>query len=304
MTKKNLILGTILIVLIALAYLYQAPFQDWKIKSSSPKNFLAGVEANIISKIEIKQNVNDTILEKEGDKWKISGTKDFYASDSMAANLNKSLNDLKESKLELISAVKEKKQEFLTDEASGLNIKLFAGGNLIKDFIIGSIGSDYQSVYISRPDIDETYSLNLNLLSTFSQPEWRDKTIFSSTKDKINKLRFQYPGREFNIEKINGEWEGNLPYKFSVDEVKIDKIVSLISSLSAEDIPAQDFANTGLEKNLIIVEASGEGIDNTLMIGNDNGEELYYAKKADSDNIYLITKEQRDELNKKIQDLR
>ena len=33
-------------------------------------------------------------------------------------------------------------------------------------------------------------------------------------------------------------------------------------------------------------------------------EELYYAKTGDSDNIYLITKEQRDELDKKIKELK
>lgn len=37
--------------------------------------------------------------------------------------------------------------------------------------------------------------------------------------------------------------------------------------------------------------------------GANDGEELYYAKKGDSDNIYLITKEQRDELDKQIKDL-
>ena len=41
------------------------------------------------------------------------------------------------------------------------------------------------------------------------------------------------------------------------------------------------------------------------MIGDSNGDkenELFYAKKASSDNIYLITKEQRNKLDKNIKD--
>ncbi|MBU4026105.1 DUF4340 domain-containing protein, partial [Patescibacteria group bacterium] len=118
-------------------------------------------------------------------------------------------------------------------------------------------------------------------------------------------------------EKLEYEWEGISPYEFSVDENKIDEILNIMSNLIAAKIPEQTFDGTGLEKNLIIAQATGEGIDNILMVGGalQNGstalrdyganaeEELYYAKKGDSDNIYLITKEQRDELDKNIKDL-
>ena len=121
----------------------------------------------------------------------------------------------------------------------------------------------------------------------------------------------QYPDREFAIEKVkNGdkeEWQGTLPYKFKVSEEKINKILNIMTSLRATRIPEQKFEGTGLEKHLIIVEASGDDVDSVLMVGDtykDGEEELYYAKRGDSDNIYLITKEQRDELDKTIRDLR
>ena len=43
---------------------------------------------------------------------------------------------------------------------------------------------------------------------------------------------------------------------------------------------------------------------NTLMVGDDNGEGLYFAKRGDSDNIYLISEEQRDVLDQTIRSLR
>ena len=79
-----------------------------------------------------------------------------------------------------------------------------------------------------------------------------------------------------------------------------------MSNLSTVQIPAQTFEGTGLEKHTIIIQVMGDDIDNTLMIGDvksidaEGEDELYYVKKGSSDNIYLITKEQRDELERKI----
>jgi DNA mismatch repair protein MutH len=97
---------------------------------------------------------------------------------------------------------------------------------------------------------------------------------------------------------------GSVPYKFPVDEEKISKIVDIMAGLTAVEIPAQTFDGTGLEKNSIIVQATGDGIDNTIMIGDANADGLYFAKSSRNDNIYLVSKENRDELDQRIRDLK
>ncbi|MBU4257165.1 DUF4340 domain-containing protein [Patescibacteria group bacterium] len=307
MDKKTLRLGGILIILIVLAYLYQGPLKEWRAGLGKPKNFLASVDAGQINKIEIIQKEKTVVLEKQGDKWKIGGAKDFYVRQSLAENLNKVLKEGAEAEMELASANKEKKGEFQTDE-SGINVKLYQSGDIAADFIVGKRAADFATVYVSRPESDNTYSIKADLYGVFGRSDWHDKSIFSSDKEKINKIRFQYSDREFTVEKTAADgadaWEGTIPYKFSVNKDKIDKILDLMSNLIATEIPEQKFEGTGLEKHLMVIQASGEGIENTIMVGNDNGEELYYAKRGDSDNIYLITKEQRDALDKRIGDLK
>ncbi len=319
MSKKNLILGGVLIILIALAYLYQGPLKKWQASLGEAENFLARVDLDKISKIEITKEGKTITLERVGDpsassgqvKLKIGGTKDFYASKNIADNLISSLKEAGKSELELASSNKEKKSEFETDE-SGTAVKIYEGDNLKADFIVGKFGSDFASSYISRPGADSTYRVKGGLSGAINQDEWRDTAIFSSDKEKINKIRFQYPTREFTVEKKDapssssgqGEWKGTIPYGFKVNKDKVVKILNIMSNLTATEIPEQKFAGTGLEKNNIIIQATGEGVDNTMMVGDFNGKDLYYAKKGNSDNIYLITKEQRDELNKRIQDLR
>lgn len=308
MNKKTLKLGGILIILIALAYIYQGPLQDWRDNSGKPKNFLAKVDANQIDKIEIIKGGKTVALEKQGDKWKIGGAKDFYVQQDAAEGLVKGLQDAAKAEMVLISKSKDKKGEFQTDEENGFYVKLIQGGRITADFIVGKRAIDFKSAYISQQESDNTYAIKADLYSIFSRSDWYDKTIFSSDKEKINKIRFQYPNREFTVEKNTADgvdaWEGAVPHKFSVNKDKIDKILDIMSNLTAVEIPEQKFEGTGLEKHLIIIQASGEGIDNAIMIGGDNGEELYYAKKSDSDNIYLITKDQMDELDKRIEDLR
>jgi hypothetical protein len=303
MNKKTLTLGIILIFLVAVAYIYQGPFQDWRARSDKPENFLSKINVDAISKIEIIKKSETVALEKNEEKLKVAGTGDFYASESVAENLLKNLKDASEGDLELVSANKDKKIDFETD-ASGINVKIYQGDNAVADFIVGKYGNDYASAYISKADADETYLVKANLASALNQAEWRDLAIFKTDKEKISKINFKYLNREFTTEKAGEEWSGIAPYKFAVSKEKIDKILDTMSNLTAVKIPEQNLESTGLDKPNIIVEIFGEGVNNVLMIGNNNGEENYFVKKGDGNNIYLIAKSQRDELEKEIWELK
>lgn len=295
MSRKTLILGIVLIALIALAYVYQGPLRNWQNNLGKPKNFLAGINSGKIDKIEITLRGTAVVLIKQGEKWKIGGTKDFYAGPGLIANVLASLNQAAVSEFELVSNNRERKNQFQTGD-SGLKVKIFQAGKPAADFIVGA-SSGFASAYISTPSLASTYLVKAPLEQAFNQSEWRDLTIFSSDKTKINKIRFQYPSREFSLEFLSGKWSGVLPKKFTVNQAQIGKIVDLMANQKATRIPGQSFKGAGLEKHLIIIEASGDGVDNILMIGDGLGD-LYYAKRGDSDNIYLIDKTVRDELDK------
>ncbi|MDD4900685.1 MAG: DUF4340 domain-containing protein [Patescibacteria group bacterium] len=302
MNRKTLILGGVLLVLIILAYAYQGPLKKWQNSLGKPKNILARIDAAKIDKIEITLAGNAVDLSKQGEKWKYNDSKDFYADQSLMSRALASLKEAAASEAELVSNKRDRKSEFKTD-AAGLSVKIYQAGGQTVDFIVGRQISDYSGVYVSMPDSAATYSLKADLLTALTPGEWRDLTIFSTAKEKINKIRFQYPNREFTVALQDGRWSGILPEKFIVNQAKLEKILEIMSGLKAEAIPEQTFKDTGLEKHLIIIEATGNGAGNVLMIGASKGE-LYYAKRGDSDNIYLIDKATRDELDKWIWQLR
>lgn len=165
------------------------------------------------------------------------------------------------------------------------------------------MAGDYASVYFSVPNSDKTYLTKVDLYSVFASNDWYDKTIFASDKTKINKLRLQVAGKELKIAKSGDNWQTDDAKKNKLNLEKVNGIIDLMASLIATEIPEQDAAKAGFEKSTLIAQATGEGVDEILTIGNDNGKGLYYAKKNGSENIYLIAKAERDKLNVQIKDL-
>ncbi len=308
MSKKNLLLGGFLAILLLLAYVYNGPYKNWQNDSSGPKNFLATYNEDDLNKIEVSHNDKKYVFIKMGDKWKIDGTKDFFLTKLKTDKIKQVLDDVRKSDLTLVSELQDKKKEFNTDEDNGYLVNLQNNDITLASLIIGKSGDGFSSTYISQPNIDNTYLVKSDLHGAFTNDDWYDKQIFNFDKTKVDKIRFQYPSREFTVirdlKSDNKKWTGTLPYKFSVNQDKLDKIINILAKLMAVNIPEQTFANTGLEKNKIIIQVSGEEIDNTIMIGDDNGQGEYYAKRGDSDNIYLISEADKKELEKRISQLR
>lgn len=307
MSKKNLYLGGALIVLIFIAYLYNGPLQNWREDKNKSENFLAKIDVNQIDFIDISGNGESIILERQEDEWKVSGTKDFFVETALATELDIKIKDAISGEMDLVSNNKENKKDFDLNEENGILVKLRQGENILKEFLVGGFGSDYNSTYIAELESDESYLINVALNNIFANSEWYDKIIFQVSPEKITKIRFQYPDREIIIERDGEDWSGIAPYEFSADAEKVENVLNAIANLEASNIPEQKFEGTRLEENLIIIEASGEGINNTIMIGGSESEEedaLYYAKKGDSDNIYLISLENRDIFDVSVSDLR
>jgi len=300
--KKTLYLAGALVVLIGMAFAYQGPIKKWQENMSKQKNFLAGIDTEKIDKIVVAKN-GETVLEKGSAGWLVGGSK-FKANKLAMEEVLDKLSKAAAAELELVSTNKEKKAGFKTD-SSGVTVKLYQAGKEIAKLVIGKVAGDYQSSYIAQPEADSTYLLKgVNLSYALDKTDWRERTIFAGEAAKLTKLRIQQGKIQFTSSLAGEKWAVEDAKKTPLNKEKVEKITALMANLTAVEIPAQDFKVAGLEKNQLIVEATGEGVKNTLMVGNDNGKGMFYAKSGDSDIIYLISKVDRDELNKKQEQLK
>ena len=277
---------------------------DWKKNLGRPDNFFDKIKFEEIVKINLEKSGEKITLERQGDKWKIADTKDFYVRDTDEIFVTYVEEAIK-ADFDLASNNKEKKSEFETDE-SGTRVSFENSEEILIDFMVGKMTSDFAGSYVSLPDSDETYRVGANLGYAFNKEvnSWYDTMIFAGGPENANKVRFQYPNSEFSIEVVEEEWKGILPYSFRVDEEKVTNILEIMTSLNAAAIPAQTFDGTGLENHSIIIEVSGDGVQNVLMVGAENEDGNFFAKKGSSDNIYLISLEQKESLETSIRGLR
>ena len=293
MKKNNLILAAVLVVLIGLGFAYNGPIKNWREKANQPKNFLSDVDFGKIDKVEIAKG--KTVLAKQGEDWKVgTDKKAFNASPSAIEQMIAQLKAVQQGSLELVSTNKDRKPEFQTDD-SGIEVTFSQGDNKTT-VIIGKMTSDYSSSYISRQDDDNTYRTAANLWSVFMAEEWRNLAIFTGDSAKAQKIRLQFSDKQYILEKKGEDWFDG---KTKLNKDKVNNILTRMTSLAAAKIPAQDFKPTGLAKASLIVQLTGDGLDNTLMIGKDDGQGQFYAKRGDNDLIYLIAKVDKDELAKK-----
>lgn len=312
MSKITKRLAIILALLWGIAFFYQRT--DFTQNTIANNNFLSSVSSENIQKIIISSGDSDSVvLEKTGEKFKIGDTKALYAADEAVQTLLNGIDGASKAKAEVVSINAEKKSDFGIDD-QGTKVTIAQTNSDEISFIIGKTGSNFTDTYISRVDSDETVLIAENMARIFNRDEWADKTIFNADATIINELRFQYPDRQFKIAKfVNDEgepvWKSNSPNVTDLNAINIQPIVDIMANLSATSIPIQSFEGTDLEKNLIIVQATGDGIDNTIMVGgkyaqSEEGETLYYVKSAANDNIYLITEEQRNTLSATLEKLK
>jgi uncharacterized protein (DUF2147 family) len=302
MNKKNLIMAGVLVALIAVAYLYKGPVAERQAQKDKPDNFLSSLDISAIDRIETEGKGSKKVFVKNGETWKEEGAKHELLDSVAIANALDTLKKAKEADMALVSQVKDKQAEFETSGDKGLRLILKQGDQVLRDFVVGKNSGDFQGAYVTEWDSDKTYEARANLVASFAVDNWYNKTIFAVGDKEISKIRFQFPSREFTLEKKEGKWSGTLPYKFEVNEEKMSRIVEIMSNLTATKIPKQEFKGSGLEKNQMIIQATGDGIDQVLMVGDKDAEGFYYAKRGDSDNLYLITEEEREALDKRISD--
>jgi len=312
-TKKNLTLLAVLIILAAGAYLYSGPFQNWRDsrKKEDQKNFLAAINMELVNKIEVTTNKGEvhTII-KEGGTWRAEPDK-WPAEQIIMDSLEKKLtNVISEPELDIASLNAGNKVNFEVDEANGLRVKLFQWeSNEVANFIIGKVTSDYQGTYISRDNDDKTYKVKETFVRVFDVEGWRDLTI-TNIGGAVDTAVFKYPNQEVEITNIpdsRGEvyWRSVRPYAVRLNKEKTEAFVNAAAKLEAIAIPAQDSENAGFGAPSLQIQLKGDGVDETLIIGNKNqGADEYFIKRSNDNKIYLITKDNRDGLAKQIVDLR
>jgi hypothetical protein len=234
MTRNTVLLSGLLVVLLVIAVLVmQKPGE----RSSSGETgvLLAPIDSLAVDKIEIKGSGNSLVLQKNGVEWYLQEPVAYRADQSVVATF---LHDSKSLEVKNVVSNKPEKHSVFQVDSMGTQVKIFEKGTEKAAFIVGKPTSSYSELYARRSGSNDVVIAGGASPSAFSRlvKEWRDKTIFTISRETIKEVRFQYGDTTFVLAFTDSTW------KIGKDSTQESVVNSLISSLSS--VRADDFVDT------------------------------------------------------------
>ncbi len=274
-----------------------------------PRLDIPKITGDEIVKIEIANaEGEDYSLVKEGENWTVTpvGKK---ADEKRIERAIKQVASLSAGNLVSKSPDSQSLYE-VTDKA--LAVGVYGASGKSWKLYVGKRSSDERGDYVRKPDDDRVFICPGRLNSTFknNMNYWRDRLLSKFEKDDAKALIIETEGKTLTFAKgDNAQWvfetpPADLPADYILDSEKVMRVVQAMSNMSASDFVDEPEADMGLNPPVTKATAAlanGESV--TLYAGNEK-DKKFYAKKEGDDQIYLISKFQRDKLNQTATDLR
>ncbi|MCX7877004.1 MAG: DUF4340 domain-containing protein [Ignavibacteria bacterium] len=232
MSKQIKILLAVFAVLIAVYFLFFRTGERVSTEKIDAKLFVA--DSSKIDKIEIVKNNETIVLEKQGDKWKISKPIDYPADTNAVYPM---LKDLKNFIIESVASENPSKFSNFIDSANNTQVSTYQEGKLLGTFILGK-AQGFQNAYVKRPE--ENRVLLASNISPFNfnkqLKDFRNKHVVSIVPITVSRVDFKSTdSNNVNFSAIKdslGVWriDGD-----SVATSLMDGYLNTFSNLNAED---------------------------------------------------------------------
>lgn len=275
--------NTLLILSLIFAALVGLYFAQTYLPEIWPKNSpylkkIGSVNKSNLARIEITQNKETIVLDKDGSIWKLNGAK--VTPDSVTALIN---GIFVNTEPETVAQTDKKHKELEVTFEQAARIKLSDKVSLL----IGK--ANYPGVFARFDGDNPVYLLKkLNQTSVTTDIQlWLDKTVFAAAPDKIQKLTFTTKGsKDFNMIKKDGKWLNSENSKDAAKE-KIGGLLTQISSLNAQSVVTKEtpLIGFGASPELKVVITFDGGAE-TLEI--NKGKDIYLVKRLSDGEQFLV----------------
>jgi hypothetical protein len=306
-TKNLIVLTAILVVLIAITFAYR---QLTKQKLSSEMPY-AGLDKDTFFKIEITKKDGKHVFQKGAEQWDIIDPISYPADQRVMDTIIEKVIELEVG--EIISTLKEKQAAFEVDEASrGIHVKIYQKDEETPavSFILGKSAFDYLHYYFRYPGSNEIKVCKGPTRSLVDRQlkDWRDKTILSLEKNKIERISLIYPEETVELTKKEEKWIiGDAQKGIEADSTKVNPILDALSNLKTNDFVEKEkrgnLKEFGLVKPEFQVVVKTAEQEEKILAGKKNNEKCY-VKKENRDTVFLINSYKIDNLKKKRNDLK
>ena len=251
MKKNTLILIGLFVVLLIVAFLVLQKPGEQSVSSASA-GFLFTIDSLSVDKIDIKTPTSSVVLEKHGAEWFVSQPINYKADQS---NVEQLIHQIKI--LEVKSTISDKPEKhgvFQVDSASGTQVTVYEKGIEKAAFILGKMAASYTESYARKVTSNEVMLVEgaYSHIFTRSVKEWRNKNIFTTPRENIKEIAYQYGDTTFMLYLKDSVW---IVGKDKAKQSVIDGLLSTLSNVQADDFI--DSALTPAPKIMATISYSG-----------------------------------------------
>lgn len=293
MTRKTLLLAGLLAVLLIVAVLVmQKPGE--RSSSGTTGVALAVIDSLAVDKIELRTAASSVVLQKNGVEWYIQEPVSYRADQSTVAAF---LHDSKSMEVTNVVSNKPEKHSVFQVDSTGTQVRIFEKGAEKASFIVGKPTTSYSEIYARRSGSDEVLLVTGGSAYNFSRPvkEWRDKTIFSTARDNIKEVHYQYGDTSFVLAFKDSAW---FIGKDSTQESVVNNLMSSLSSVQADD-----FVDTLMQRPpKITAQVAYAGIQLNFFFVKQG--EKYLVQSSTSPQWFEMLNWRANEILKRKQDIR
>lgn len=293
MTRNTiLLLGLLVVLLIVAVLVMQKPGEHSSTGETGVA--LALIDSLAVDKIEVRTSVSAVVLQKKAVEWYLQEPISYRADQSSVATL---LHDCKSLELKNVVSNKPEKHSVFRVDSTGTLVKIFEKGVEKTAFVVGKPTSSYSEMYARRSGSNDVFIVSGASPEMFSRPvkDWRDKTIFTTSRDNIKEVRYQYGDTTFVLAFKDSVWT------IGKDSTQESVVNNLISSLS--NVQADNFVDT-LVQHLPKINAQIAYAGTQLNFFFVKQGEKYLVQSSVSPQWFEILSWRANEILKRKQDLK
>ena len=292
MKRPTVILVLILIVLGAAAYLVlQKPGEQST--SGTLEQMLVTYDSAAVDRLEIVASSGSVTLAREAGIWMVTSPIRYRAD---ASAVTQAVGKGRSIALQSIVSSNPQKQSLFQVDSLGTLVKVYERGTETAAFRIGKAGPNFSETYVRRESSDDVYLGEgvLSYLYNRQVKDWRDKTIFATSRDSIRAVRFQYGDTTFALTLPDSVWRvGDVP----ATESTVQSFLSSVSNILADEFV--DSTVTALPKPSAMIELQGTQI--VFYVAKDRN--VYYVRTSASPQMFEIQPWRAQQLLKRKKDL-
>ena len=306
--------STLVLLVVALAlgaYIYFVESQRPPAGTPDPLEAAFDVESDDIDSLSVTAGNGDrTVIEKDGDRWRIVEPFPVNVDVTQVVSLSSSLASLE------VQRVVAEPGDAPDLEAFGLAEPAIEVGFTTTDgtdarLLIGERSPAGNDLYATVAGSNRVFLISGFLDTTFDQTTFdlRDKSILDITRNEVDSLEVSGPEVAVRLRKADGEWSLVSPIEARADLGVTDGLVGRLSNgrmsaIEAESADAEALGPYGLDDPRLTVTVGLGSSAATLLLGDTTPAGTVYARDGARDLVFTVDESLAAELEQGVDEYR